>query len=147
MADDRPLDDTDRTLLAELSVDGRASMRGLAQRLHISRANAYARVERLLRDQVIRGFAARIVSLSCCEKLQSVTSFPFSKSRSARAVPQPPLPTTAIFIVLTVPFILSAPSCDIRAAPEKRAGKWNICFSEAASRETAPRAFTPLGLS
>ena len=92
-------------------------------------------------------FAARIVSLSCCEKLQSVTSFPFSKSRSARAVPQPPLPTTAIFIVLTVPFILSAPSCDIRAAPEKRAGKWNICFSEAASRETAPRAFTPLGLS
>ena len=60
MADDRPLDDTDRTLLAELSVDGRASMRGLAQRLHISRANAYARVERLLRDQVIRGFAARI---------------------------------------------------------------------------------------
>ena len=60
MADDRPLDDTDRTLLAELSDDGRASMRGLAQRLHISRANAYARVERLLRDQVIRGFAARI---------------------------------------------------------------------------------------
>ncbi len=66
MADERPrtplkpLDDTDRGLLAELTSDGRASMRGLAERLHISRANAYARVERLLREQVIRGFGARI---------------------------------------------------------------------------------------
>lgn len=60
MSEDRPLDDTDRGLLAELTADGRASMRGLAERLHISRANAYARVERLLRDGVIRGFSARL---------------------------------------------------------------------------------------
>lgn len=60
MASDRSIDDTDRGLLAELSADGRASMRSLAQRLHISRANAYMRVERLLREGVIRGFAARL---------------------------------------------------------------------------------------
>lgn len=35
-------------------------MRALAQRLHISRANAYARVERLQLEGVISGFSARI---------------------------------------------------------------------------------------
>lgn len=54
------LDETDRSLVRELVADGRASVRGLAQRLHISRANAYARLERLLADGVIRGFAARV---------------------------------------------------------------------------------------
>ena len=36
------------------------SMRTLAETLHISRANAYARVERLRRAGVIRGFRADI---------------------------------------------------------------------------------------
>lgn len=35
-------------------------MRSLAERLHISRANAYARLDRLRREKVITGFAARI---------------------------------------------------------------------------------------
>ena len=54
------LDDIDRQILAELTRDGRMSMRTLAERLHISRANAYARVERLRAAQVIRGFRADI---------------------------------------------------------------------------------------
>ncbi|GLY95345.1 Lrp/AsnC family transcriptional regulator [Actinoplanes sp. NBRC 103695] len=54
------LDDTDRRILDELTADGRMSMRTLAERLHISRANAYARVERLQRSGVIRGFTADI---------------------------------------------------------------------------------------
>lgn len=54
------IDETDRCLMRELVADGRASVRGLAQRLHISRANAYARLERLLNDGVIRGFAAHV---------------------------------------------------------------------------------------
>ncbi|GAB97305.1 DNA-binding Lrp family transcriptional regulator [Kineosphaera limosa] len=54
------IDETDRSLVRELVADGRASVRGLAQRLHISRANAYARLERLLSDGVIRGFTARV---------------------------------------------------------------------------------------
>jgi len=54
------LDDIDRRILAELTRDGRMSMRALAETLHISRANAYARVERLQSTGVIRGFRADI---------------------------------------------------------------------------------------
>lgn len=55
-----PLDDLDRQILVELTHDGRLSMRTLAERLHISRANAYARVERLRAANVIRGFRADV---------------------------------------------------------------------------------------
>jgi DNA-binding Lrp family transcriptional regulator len=52
------LDDTDRRIVAALRADGRMSMRTLAATLHISRAGAYARVERLQRDGVITGYSA-----------------------------------------------------------------------------------------
>ena len=55
-----PLDDIDRRILVELSRDGRMSMRTLAEALHISRANAYARVQRLRDTNVIRGFRADV---------------------------------------------------------------------------------------
>ncbi|WP_442874358.1 Lrp/AsnC family transcriptional regulator [Amycolatopsis sp. NBC_00438] len=55
-----PLDDVDRAMLAELSADGRLAVRALAERLHISRTNAYARLERLMAEGVITGFGARI---------------------------------------------------------------------------------------
>jgi len=54
------LDATDRQIIDELTNDGRVSIRMLADRTHISRANAYARVERLTSCGVIRGFTARI---------------------------------------------------------------------------------------
>jgi DNA-binding Lrp family transcriptional regulator len=54
------LDSTDREILDALTRDGRMSMRTLAERLHISRANAYARVERLTQSGVIRGYRADI---------------------------------------------------------------------------------------
>lgn len=54
------LDDTDRSIVRELRRDGRLSMRALAEKLHISRAGVYARVERLQRDGVITGYAAVI---------------------------------------------------------------------------------------
>ncbi len=47
-------------ILGELVRDARTSIRTLAERIHISRANAYARVDRLLADGVITGFSARI---------------------------------------------------------------------------------------
>ncbi|WP_434739940.1 Lrp/AsnC family transcriptional regulator [Micromonospora sp. SH-82] len=56
-----PLDEVDRRILAELSRDGRMSVRTLAERVHVSRTNAYARLERLLRDRVVTGFHARVV--------------------------------------------------------------------------------------
>src|ERR1700712_2161036 len=54
------LDDTDRTIVAELREDGRLSMRALAEKLHISRATAYTRVERLVSEGVITGYTASI---------------------------------------------------------------------------------------
>lgn len=54
------LDETDRALIAELVTDGRISVRALAERVHISRANAYARIDRLMATGVITGFSARI---------------------------------------------------------------------------------------
>lgn len=54
------LDNTDRTIIGELRADGRLSMRALAERLHISRASAYSRVERLVADGVITGYSASI---------------------------------------------------------------------------------------
>ncbi|MFI7600288.1 Lrp/AsnC family transcriptional regulator [Actinoplanes sp. NPDC049681] len=53
-----PLDPTDAALLGELQRDGRLSIRALAERTHISRSNAYARVARMVEDGTIRGFAA-----------------------------------------------------------------------------------------
>jgi DNA-binding Lrp family transcriptional regulator len=64
MADDEPgvrsLDSIDRTILRLLQEDGRASIRSVAERVHVSRANAYARINRLIEDGVIRGFTARV---------------------------------------------------------------------------------------
>ncbi|WP_189929291.1 Lrp/AsnC family transcriptional regulator [Streptomyces sulfonofaciens] len=56
----RPLDAIDRDILQMLQADGRASIRSVAERVHVSRANAYARINRLIEDGVIRGFGARI---------------------------------------------------------------------------------------
>ena len=56
----RPLDGTDRDILRILRTDGRASIRSVAERVHVSRANAYARINRLLDDGVISSFSARI---------------------------------------------------------------------------------------
>lgn len=56
----RPLDEVDRNILRLLRSDGRASVRSVAEQVHVSRANAYARINRLVEDGVIRGFSARI---------------------------------------------------------------------------------------
>ena len=53
-------DATDRRILDLLAEDGRASVRSIAESLHISRANAYARFERLRSSGVIQGFAADV---------------------------------------------------------------------------------------
>ncbi|AXH96436.1 Lrp/AsnC family transcriptional regulator [Ornithinimicrobium avium] len=54
------LDDTDRAMIDALRADGRLSVRALADQVHISRANAYARLERLRREGVITGFTATV---------------------------------------------------------------------------------------
>ncbi|WP_221335937.1 Lrp/AsnC family transcriptional regulator [Thermocatellispora tengchongensis] len=54
------MDAIDRSLIELLRRDGRASVRDLAARLHISRANAYARLDRLKREGVITGFTVTV---------------------------------------------------------------------------------------
>ncbi|MFC3995698.1 Lrp/AsnC family transcriptional regulator [Nocardiopsis sediminis] len=54
------LDDVDRRIIELLRADGRMSIRAVAERAHVSRANAYARLDRLRSQGVIRGFTAVI---------------------------------------------------------------------------------------
>src|ERR671925_328689 len=56
----RPLDGVDRAIVKELCDNGRISMIELAQKVGISRGNAYLRYDRLRRDGVIGGFTARV---------------------------------------------------------------------------------------
>ena len=56
----RPLDPIDTAIVRLLRLDGRASIRSVAEQVHVSRANAYARINRLMEEGVIRGFTARI---------------------------------------------------------------------------------------
>jgi Lrp/AsnC family leucine-responsive transcriptional regulator len=52
------LEDLDRLILAELSLDGRMSVADLADKLGISKSPCRARVKRLVSDAVILGFRA-----------------------------------------------------------------------------------------
>jgi len=54
------LDEIDRHIVDTLQVDGRLSVRALAEQVRISRANAYARLDRLTRTGVITGFTALV---------------------------------------------------------------------------------------
>lgn len=58
MGDD--VDVVDTLIVAALRADGRASISAIADRVHISRANAYARVGRLVDSGVIVGFTAKV---------------------------------------------------------------------------------------
>jgi DNA-binding Lrp family transcriptional regulator len=54
------LDPIDLKIVAALQRDGRLSVRELAEQVSISRATAYARLDRLTKAGVIRGFSAVI---------------------------------------------------------------------------------------
>lgn len=56
------IDAIDRELLRILRDDGRISITRLAEKIHVSRASAYARLERLQREGVIHGFSANVDS-------------------------------------------------------------------------------------
>lgn len=52
------LDDVDRRILDELTRDGRQSVTTVAQKVHVSRAHAYSRINRLQDEGVISRYAA-----------------------------------------------------------------------------------------
>jgi len=60
-------DDTDRRIVSALVGDGRMSVNELARVAQVSRATAYARLERLQADGVITGFSAQVdpAALGC----------------------------------------------------------------------------------
>jgi Lrp/AsnC family transcriptional regulator, leucine-responsive regulatory protein len=58
---DRQIDDLDRRLLMLLAADGRAPMAVLGRSIGLSRTAVLARVQRLERDGVIRGYRADVV--------------------------------------------------------------------------------------
>lgn len=51
-----PLEPVDRQIIAVLAEDGRISMTALADKVHISRAHCYSRLQRLQKTGVITGF-------------------------------------------------------------------------------------------
>jgi DNA-binding Lrp family transcriptional regulator len=55
-----PVDSVDRAILRALTEDGRMAVTELAERVSISRANAYARLGRLESDGVIQGYQVRV---------------------------------------------------------------------------------------
>ena len=56
----RDIDDVDRRIIAELVADSRASIRQLAERVHISRSAAHKRFSVLLESGAIRKFTAEV---------------------------------------------------------------------------------------
>ncbi|HZP28354.1 MAG TPA: Lrp/AsnC family transcriptional regulator [Acidimicrobiia bacterium] len=54
------VDDVDRRILRVLQQDARTSVADLARRVNVSRANAYARLERLTAGGVIAGYEVRV---------------------------------------------------------------------------------------
>jgi DNA-binding Lrp family transcriptional regulator len=58
---DRQLDDLDRALLARLAADARASHTELGRAVGLSRTAVLARVQRLERAGIIRGYRAEVV--------------------------------------------------------------------------------------
>lgn len=58
MADQVALDETDVAIVAALVDDGRLSVNELARQVNVSRATAYARLDRLRANGVITGFTA-----------------------------------------------------------------------------------------
>jgi len=54
------IDSIDRRIIAELGQDARLSIRALAERVHISRTAAHARLAKLIEHNVITGFSATV---------------------------------------------------------------------------------------
>jgi DNA-binding Lrp family transcriptional regulator len=57
---EQPVDDVDRAILRALRDDGRLSVSDLARQANVSRANAYARLDRLRTVGVIEGYQVRV---------------------------------------------------------------------------------------
>lgn len=55
-----PLEPVDRKIIAALAEDGRISITALADKVHVSRAHCYARLQHLQKTGVITGFSVTV---------------------------------------------------------------------------------------
>lgn len=87
------IDDVNMRILTVLREDGRISMAALADRVNVSRASVYNRVEQLVASGIITGFSAQVdpslVGLSVCA-LVFVTVHPQSWHRFREGLLQMP---------------------------------------------------------
>jgi Lrp/AsnC family leucine-responsive transcriptional regulator len=88
-----PIDEVNMSILAVLREDGRISMAALAERVNVSRASVYNRVEQLIAAGIITGFSAQVdtslTGLSVCA-LVFVTVHPQSWQRFREGLLQMP---------------------------------------------------------
>ncbi|GAB94181.1 DNA-binding Lrp family transcriptional regulator [Kineosphaera limosa] len=80
----RALDDIDRRLIFELRNDSRVTVKALAETLHVSRGTAQARLDRLLRDGVIRRFTIEVGPGAEEDVVRAVTTIQVTGSTAGR---------------------------------------------------------------
>lgn len=83
------IDTTDRSILALLREDGRASTALLGRRLGLSRTTVQSRIDRLLARRVIAGFTVRMGADPEREQIQAhvlITSVPKLQARAEAAL-------------------------------------------------------------
>ncbi|MEN9417080.1 MAG: hypothetical protein RI988_700 [Pseudomonadota bacterium] len=85
MTPSRPLDETDRALIAQLQADARMSTAALARRLGIARTTVVARLARLEREGVIVGYTVRLAADAQDSAVQAYVGITVSP-RAARTV-------------------------------------------------------------
>jgi DNA-binding Lrp family transcriptional regulator len=85
MTSTRPLDATDRQLIALLQANARTSTADLARRLHVARTTVVARLARLERDGVIVGYTARLAGDALDRGVQAYVGISVSP-KAARSV-------------------------------------------------------------
>lgn len=82
----RPLDDTDRELIALLRADGRAPVATLAARLKVARGTVQNRIERLQREGVIVGFTVRLKPQAEGHRIRALMSVAVEGNRATEVI-------------------------------------------------------------
>ncbi len=68
------VDDTDIEIIKRLEKDGRASFREIAEDLDVSEGTVYNRVNRMEKEDIIKGFSVRVDSMELGKELEAIIS-------------------------------------------------------------------------
>lgn len=82
----RQFDDIDRTILREVTADGRQTVRALAKTVGLSEPSVRDRLQRLERNGVITGYHASLDPASVDASTAAFVALRFERSEAARAV-------------------------------------------------------------